>query len=115
MDSDQPINWIERLGKWRSVLAGWQLGTRARRDPESNAVRDHREVTMALRAEVSALARLLIDRGTFSAEDFAAQVQDEARMLCEAYERRFPGFKATDDGMAVDVQIARDTTAGWRP
>ena len=36
-----------RLTKWRSVFAGWQLGTRAKGDPECDAVRDHREVTIS--------------------------------------------------------------------
>lgn len=109
------INWIERLGKWRMVFAGWQLGTRPKGDPESDAVRDHRELSMALRAEVSALTQLLVHKGVFTAEEYTEQVQQEARHLCRAYERRFPGFKATDTGMDIDAHIARDTTAGWRP
>lgn len=109
------INWIERLGKWRTVFAGWQLGTRPRGDPEGDAVRDHRELTMALRSEVNALTGLLVDRGVFTAEEFTARFQDECRHLCEQYERRFPGFKATDFGMQMDLHIARDTMHGWRP
>lgn len=49
---------LNRLAKWRTVFAGWQLGTRARGDPESDAVRDHREATIMLRAEVNALTAL---------------------------------------------------------
>jgi hypothetical protein len=109
------INWIERLGKWRTVFAGWQLGTRAKGDPEGDAVRDHRELSMGLRAGENALTALLIKKGIFTAEEFTTQMQEEAKYLCEAYERRFPGFKATDDGMSMDIAIARDTMAGWRP
>lgn len=109
------IDWIQRLGKWRTVFAGWQLGTRAKGDPEGDAVRDHRELTMALRAEVNALTGLLIAKGVFTAEEFTARMQDESKHLCESYERRFPGFKATDDGLTMDLHIVRDTMAGWRP
>lgn len=109
------INWIERLGKWRTVFTGWQLGTRAKGDPESDAVRDHRELTMLLRAEVNAQTQLLVNRGVFTSEEYTKQVHEEARLLCEAYERRFPGFKATDYGLSINAEIAKDTMAGWRP
>lgn len=109
------INWMERLGKWRTVFAGWQLGTRAKGDPESDAVRDHRELSMALRADVNALTGILIRKGVFTAEEYTAQLQEEAKHLCEEYERRFPGFKATDYGLEMNLQIARDTMAGWKP
>ena len=53
---------LNRLCKWRAIFAGWQLGTRAKGDPESDAVRDHREVTILLRAEASAMTGLLLFR-----------------------------------------------------
>lgn len=109
------INWMERLGKWRTVFTGWQLGTRPRGDPESDAIRDHRELTMALRADVNALTGLLISKGIFTAQEYTDQLQVECQHLCREYERRFPGFKATDDGMYIDVAIARDTMRGWKP
>ena len=43
------MRMFNRLCKWRTVLTGWQLGTRAKGDPEGDAVRDHREVTLLLR------------------------------------------------------------------
>lgn len=109
------INWIERLGKWRMIFAGWQLGTRAKGDPEGDAVRDHREVTMLMRAELSAVSALMIRKGIYTADEFMDQMLEEAKFLCEAYERRFPGIKATDYGMHLDVAIARDTMQGWKP
>lgn len=109
------INWIERMGKWRTVFAGWQLGTRPKGDPECDAVRDHRELTMALRAEVNAQTQLLIKKGVFTAEEYGVQVQEEAKHLCEAFERRFPGCRATDDGLVLNAHIWKDTTRGWRP
>lgn len=104
-----------RLGKWRTIFAGWQLGTRAKGDPEGDAVRDHREVTMLMRAELSALAALLIAKGVFTAEEFTEAVGNESELLSKAYERKFPGMKATDDGIEMNIAIACDTMRGWRP
>lgn len=105
----------QRLAKWRTVFAGWQLGTRPKGDPESDAVRDHREVTMLMRSELNALVGLLIDRGVFSAEEFTSRLESEAEYLSKQYERKFPGFKATDDGLSMNPAIAADTMRGWRP
>jgi len=69
----------------------------------------------SLRAEVSAIGQLLIARGVVTAEGYTAKVHEEAEHLCKAYERRFPGFKATDYGLDINTEIARDTTAGWKP
>lgn len=106
---------LNRLAKWRTVFAGWQLGTRAKGDPESDAVRDHREVSMLMRCELNALAGLLIANGLFTAEEWTAALEAEAAQLSKDYERKFPGFKAVDDGITIDIAIARDTMAGWLP
>jgi hypothetical protein len=109
------IDWLQRVCKWRSVFTGWQLGTRAKGDPEGDAVRDHRELTIVLRAEVTALSALLMKKGVFTIDEYVAELQNEARELSLSYERRFPGFKAADHGMDINVEIARDTMAGWKP
>lgn len=57
-DGSETRRRLEKLGKWRSLFAGWQLGTRLDNDPECQAVRDHREVTMLLRTEVNAAGLL---------------------------------------------------------
>jgi hypothetical protein len=108
------IDWIQRAAKWRSVFAGWQLGTRAKGDPESDAVRDHREATILLRIELAATMTLMIEKGVCTAEEFTNQLQVEAKHYCEAYERRFPGMVAVDDGMQFD-QRAVETMRGWKP
>lgn len=105
---------LERLTKWRAIFAGWQLGTRLADDPESQAVRDHREVTMLLRAENSALVALLIEKGVFTGQEWTAQVGVEAEALSKAYEGKFPGMKANDSGMTIDHR-AVETMKGWRP
>lgn len=106
---------LNRLAKWRTVFAGWQLGTRSESDPECRAVRDHREATMFARAELNALFALLIAKGIFTAEELSAQVSNEADLLSKAYEERFPGFSATDDGLKMDIERAAQTMRGWLP
>ena len=106
---------IQRVCKWRAVFAGWQLGTRAASDPESQAVRDHREVTILLRAETNALTQLLVKKGVFTAEDFTRQVAEECEHLNKAYERKFPGITADLTGTQYKLPEAAETMKGWRP
>ncbi len=95
---------VQRLAKWRTIFTGWQLGTRPKGDPEADAVRDHREVTIILRAEVTALTGLLIEKGVFSADEYAAALDAEAILLSQDYEKRFPGVTAADDGLHIDTR-----------
>jgi hypothetical protein len=104
-----------RLAKWRSVFAGWQLGTRLDTDPESQAVRDHREVTMLMRAEINALTACCIEAGLFTARQFTEQMILEAEHLSVAYSEKFPGMTATDDGITYDLLVAAETMKGWLP
>jgi hypothetical protein len=106
---------LNRLAKWRSVFAGWQLGTRPDTDPECRAVRDHREATLLQRAELSALVGLLVTKGVFSIEEWTDALGAEAGLLNEDLARRFPGFRATDDGMDMQMPEAAETMKGWRP
>ena len=105
---------LNKLAKWRSVFAGWQLGTRPDTDPECQAVRDHREVTMIMRAEINALTALLIDKGIMKSEDFRNQLIIDAELLDRNYELKFPGFKTNEYGVDIDVAKARETMKGWR-
>lgn len=100
---------LNRLCKWRTVLAGWQLGTRPTRDPECAALRDHRDSTLVMRAELSGLVNLLIDKGAFSRTEFEQQVAFEAMVLSSMYEGVFPGMKATDEGIAMELPLASQT------
>jgi hypothetical protein len=106
---------LQRLTKWRVLFTGWQLGTRPKGDPEGDAVRDHREVTILLRAECSALVGLLIQKGVFTAQEWQTALDAEAEQLSKDYERRFPGIKATDIGLSMAPAIAADTMRGWKP
>lgn len=106
---------MNKLAKWRSVFAGWQLGTRPKGEPESDAVRDHRELSIILRAEMSAIISLLIEKGVITPEEWAGTLEAEAVQLDKDYERKFPGFKTSQDGVEIDVMLAQKTTRGWKP
>ncbi len=105
----------QRLAKWRVLFAGWQLGTRPKGDPEGDAVRDHREITILLRAEMNALLGLLVAKGICTAEEFTVALEREADLLSADYARRFPGIRAADHGLEFVPHIAADTMRGWRP
>lgn len=104
---------LQRLAKWRVLFAGWQLGTRAKGDPECDAVADHREATLVHRAELSALSALLIAKGVMTTDEYLAAVEREADLLCMALEGRFPGIRATAEGLQLDER-AVETMKGWR-
>lgn len=106
---------LNRLAKWRMVFAGWQLGTRAKGDPESDAVRDHREATLLMRAEMNAIARILFEKKILSHEEYDAVLEQEAQALSKYYERFFPGVTATDEGVKIDLQRASEWMKNWRP
>lgn len=106
---DKAVRALNRLARWRTVFASWQLGTRSDTDGECEAVKDHREATMLLRAEVSALVALLMNKGLFTRVDFTEQLGKEAELLMRAYEKHFPGFRTDDDGVVLDVPVANET------
>lgn len=97
---------LERLAKWRTIFASWQVGTRSDTDPECKAIKDHRETTILLRAEVNALIQLGVHKGLFTLQEFEDCLENEAIALMKGYEHRFPGAKATDCGMDIDIQKA---------
>jgi len=96
---------VNRLAKWRNLFAGWQLGTRPASDPVTAAVKDHREVTLLLRAEVSALTGLLIRKGLITELEWLAALGEEADLLNADLERRFPGVTAHDEGLTFDRRV----------
>ena len=112
---DRAYSALNKLTKWRSVFAGWQLGTRVKGEPESDAVRDHRELSIILRVEQSALVSLLLKKGVITLKEWEVALEEEATKLDRDYELRFPGFKSTDFGMEIDTKIAVETTKGWKP
>lgn len=106
---------LNKLAKWRSVFAGWQLGSRSDTDQECRAVKDHRETTIFLRVESSALVGLLIEKGIFTEEEWSAALEREAKLLDADYERRFKGMRSTPEGIAIDIAEVQKhgTMEGW--
>jgi hypothetical protein len=161
---------LNRITKWRSVFAGWQLGSRLKGDPECDAVRDHREISILQRVEVSALKQVLVQAGAFTEEEFGeayAQTWDanlepgepgdgpdaavrehravtigmrvelsaltwllqnkgiytpeefqevmitEVDLLETDYEQRFPGMRATHEGIQYDKRAIK-TMKNWK-
>jgi hypothetical protein len=97
---------IQILCKWRTLLTGWQLGTRPKGDPEGDAVRDTREALLILRAEVTAISALLIRKGIYTNEEFTVAVGDEAAHLDGVMSRRFPGVHAHINGLTFTAEGA---------
>jgi hypothetical protein len=102
---------LNRLAKWRGHFAGWQLGTRPKGDPECDAVRDHREVTILLRAEQSAMAGLLLRKGVITETEWRTALEREANDLARDYSAKWPVVGRGDAGLAYD--LARIKRAGW--
>ena len=102
------------LAKWRALFVGWQLGTRPKGAPEGDAVRDHREVTILLRCEQSAIIGLLMAKGVITHDEWLAALEREAEQLSSDYAGRFPGVAATEDGLTIDRR-ALPWMKGWKP
>ncbi len=105
---------LNRVAKWRVLFTGWQLGTRVKGDPEGDAVRDLQEARLLVRVEVSAIAGLLIKKGVFSALEWTEQLAIEAEALEAMLEVRFPGIRATVDGLTIDLPAGLETMRRYR-
>lgn len=105
----EPWRSLNRLCKWRTFFSGWQLGTRPLGDPESDAVRDVREMLLMLRTENNAIAALLVAKGVCTEADWGRQLELEAKHMNRSLEERFPGFSATDEGICLSLPEASET------
>ena len=104
-----------RLGKWRRIFAYWQLGTsKDKGDPEFDAVADHREVTMLMRAELNALTYLLVTKGIATKAEVTAQFSEECEHLSMAYAGSFPGLQADDSGIVMHMPLAAETLGRFK-
>ena len=108
--SAMALDPLNRLCKWRTVLAGWHHGTRSMNEPGTQAMRDLMDKLLVLRVESSAVAALLIKKGAFTAAEYTAQVYEEARELNKLMEKVFPGFKTSDVGIVITDQLTAAQT-----
>ena len=98
---------LKRLTKWRAILAGWQLGSKAKGQPACDAVRDHREATLVVRAELDALTATLISTGVLNHEEYLKALALAADRNNALLEKRFPGVKTTEQGIELDRDLAK--------
>lgn len=100
------IDPLNKLCKWRTVLAGWHRGTSTimtggKPTPGVAAMRDLMDKWLIMRAEGSARTTLLIKKGVFTEREFFDALMEEAKLLDKDMERVFPGFRTNDDGMVI--------------
>jgi hypothetical protein len=101
---------LNRLCKWRMLLAGWIAGTRSIEQDGTKGLRDLMDKFLMARCEGNAFAALAIKKGLFTAQEFRAQLDREADYLNTTYERLFPGFKTSDQGIVIyDLDMAQET------
>jgi len=100
---------MQKLAKWRKFFASWQLGTRPASDGEFKAVTHHRELSILLRCEMTALSGLLISKGVITLQEWQAAVEAEAKLLDHDYEESFPGWRSTPDGLSMKLPEAGET------
>jgi hypothetical protein len=100
---------LGKLGRWRKFFASWQLGTRLAGDGEYRAVAHHRELSILLRAEVSALAGLLLRKGILTEQEWQAALELEAKQLDHVYEESYPGWRSVAEGLSMKLPEAAET------
>lgn len=100
---------LNRLCKWRSVLAGWHLGTRSADAPGVQAMRDLQDFRLVMRAEMNAITELMIQKGIFTKAEYDAALALAADECELDLQRSFPGYRATDAGMDINVAVAMET------
>lgn len=107
----------EKLGKWRGLYAGWWFGTRPNSDPQAGAARDNFDRTIMLRCEVTALTRILLEKGLATQEDLQRAVLEEVQEMDRMLERSWPGFHTSQTGLEMDLLKAAETmrNRGFRP
>jgi len=101
---------LEKLAKWRKFFASWQVGTVPAGDGRYKAVADHREASILMRAELSALTGLLLRKGAFAEQEWRDSLELEARQLDHDYEERFPGWRSLPEGLSMKLPEAVETT-----
>jgi hypothetical protein len=102
----EAMSALTRLGNWKAILATWQLGTKAKGSPTSDAVRHHREATLKNSAMLEALLGVLISKGVITTDEFYTTIPMAVEAACSGLEHQFPGVKVTDKGIEVDRSIA---------
>lgn len=99
-----------RLFRWSKLLVGEFLGTTGDQDPRFHYLRHIEDRTQALRAEVNALTRILIEKGIVTRGEAEGIFEEEFALQCKALEAAHPGATATEDGIVLDPGRIADIT-----
>jgi hypothetical protein len=102
---------LNRVAKWRSILAGRIVGTRPDNDPETQGIRDMLDKLVILRVEVTTLTRLLLEKRVFTAEEFFIAGAEEADAINKMYADEWPGITAEDYGIDIKLPEGAATLA----
>ncbi len=105
---------LSKLARWRGLFAGWQLGTRPDTDPEVQAVRDHRDLSLFARIDINAMLGLLIKKGVFTHQEWIDALEAEAKQYDKDLEKRFPGASTNDQGLVLTPEAAAFMSK-WKP
>lgn len=103
------IRSADKLAKWRTVYTGWLLGTRAHEDPESRYHRNRNELLLLMRAELSAVTRLISELPGVTREHILTVMAEEYEALDSSLEEFFPGYSSRPDGMSIKLPEAAET------
>ena len=104
---------MNRVAKWRNILAGRIWGTQPK-SPQTKGRTDIFEKLIILRAEVSALNALLVQKGTYTTEEYMEQIIEECDFIDMSYAQQFPGIRSTENGIEIyDTEKAVETMKGW--
>lgn len=101
---------LNRVAKWCTFFASWQLGSRLDSDGELRAVKHHLELSILMRVELRALVTLLVEKGFLTDGEWNKALEAEAGKLDKEYEEHFPGWSSSDDGMRMTFPAALVTT-----
>lgn len=100
---------LHRLCRWKNVLAMWQLGERDQTDGEFRAVADAREEALVRSVECRAIVGALFAKKIITEAEWANALIMEAQNMEKYMEKRFPGFRANDQGIEIAPDIAAQT------
>lgn len=100
---------LNKLTKWRNFFAIWQTANKEPDEAEHKAIKDHREVTMLLRVEVTTLARMMVEKGVCTTDEFAEMMIIEAKHLERSFETAYPGYFAEEFGLSINNPEAAET------
>lgn len=102
---------LEKLSKWRMILAGWHAGTQSIHSDGVRAMRDLMDKFLVTQVSQRTLTELLLEKGVFSEAEYEAMLDAQAAALDRQLEAFFPGFRTTRHGVQIDdPKLAAETT-----